>query len=796
MVDRLVIEAHRELLQASATQGMALLAVGGYGRHHLFPFSDIDLLILFEDEKSAHSSKHIVSPFLQRLWDAGLRVSHSVRTIAECTEIHDRNVELNISLLDNRYLAGDAQLAGKLSDKLARFISGQRQTLIRNLARLTNERHGKYGSTIYHLEPNVKETPGGIRDYQVLCWLTQIKQSDGRRIAPTPLISEVEPARRFLFALRCFLHYQSGRDGNTLTFDLQERAAELAGSPDAAAWMREYYRHTRAVYRLTVNALESAESQPGTSLFTHLLDRRSRLSNADFTVLRERVYLRIPQQVESDPRIVLRLFEFVARHGFRLSQDTRERLSASREQLRDYFRAPEPIYPSLREIFSLTNADLALREMHDTGVLRSVLPELDEIDCLVVRDFYHRFTVDEHTLVTIQTFRALASATDPKAKPFSELLAELERPDLVVLALLFHDAGKADPAERHATASVRLAENAVERLQVPAEDRQMVVFLIDHHLEMSATMTSRDLSEPSAIRAMADIVGTVERLKALTLLTYCDISAVNPGAMTPWRASQLFRLFRLTYHELTRELDADRISFRSSDSPEMAEFLAGFPTRYLRRHTEKEIEEHLQMAKTVAHRGVAVDVRKTSGSYLMTVLTKDRPYLFAPLAGTLSSFGFNILKAEAFGNNRGDALDTFQFADPNRTLELNPTEVDRLIAMIEKIALGKLDVKQLLRNRPVPALPSKGARFQPSVSFDSQASPSATLVQIIAQDRPGLLFNLANAMSAAGCNIEVVLIDTEAHRAIDVFYITTGNRKLMAAELDQLRQQLLAVCQQ
>jgi [protein-PII] uridylyltransferase len=490
----------------------------------------------------------------------------------------------------------------------------------------------------------------------------------------------------------------------------------------------------------------------------------------------------------------LRLFEFVARHGLRPSHDTRQRIRASRENLRDFFRAPGPIYAQLRDIFNLPHSDLALREMHDTGVLLALLPELNEIDCLVIRDFYHRYTVDEHTLVAIQVLRQLPSAADARVKPFADLFGELERPDLVILSLLFHDAGKGDPGERHAAESMRLAETAMERIQVPADDRQMVLFLIDRHLEMSATMTSRDLSEPATIRAMADSVGTVERLKALTLLTFCDISAVNPGAMTPWRASQLFRLFRLTYHELTRELDADRIATRSSDTAELAEFLAGFPTRYQRRHSEREIEEHLHMARVVADRGVAVDVKRASGAYLMTVLTKDRPYLFAPLAGTLSSFGFNILKAEAFGNRRGDALDTFQFADPNRTLELNPTEIDRLIAMIEKIALGKLDVKQLLRNRPVPALPSKGARLHPTVSFDSQASPAATLVQIVAHDRPGLLFDLANAMSTVGCNIEVVLIDTEAHRAIDVFYITTENRKLNEAELEQLRQRLLMAC--
>jgi len=285
----------------------------------------------------------------------------------------------------------------------------------------------------------------------------------------------------------------------------------------------------------------------------------------------------------------------------------------------------------------------------------------------------------------------------------------------------------------------------------------------------------------------------VERLKHLTLVTYADISAVNPSVMTSWRAEQLWQLYLLTYNELTRELETERIE--RDDSPERSAFLEGFPTRYLHTHTAAEIERHMQLELDSRALGAAVEIEKTGSAYRLTLVTGDRPFLFASVAGTLSSFGMNILKAEAFANRRGTVLDTFSFADPMRTLELNPTEVDRLNAMVERAALGRADVKQLLRSRPRPAPPSRKARIEPSVSVDDRASESATLIQVVAEDRPGLLYDIASTISSHQASIEVVLIDTEAHKAIDVFYVTASGRKLGAEKQRELQAALLATLQ-
>ena len=768
-VDRAVLAAAEAYM--SAVPGFALLAVGGYGRRQLFPYSDVDLLLLFASERAVTAGKAEIAAFLQCLWDAGLRVSHSVRTPEECLQVHDQNTELNISLLDRFYLAGDRTLYDGLDRKLPRFLHANRNALVANLAGLTHQRHAKYAETFFHLEPNVKETPGGLRDHQLIRWLEQLHGAPPADPSPDLL-----PAFEHMARIRWWLHTEAKRDQNVLTFDAQDAIAGEWGEGGPAEWMRQYYRHSRAIYRAATRELESQEAQTS-GLIAQFRDWRSRLGNADIGVRRERAHLREPSLLAADPDLALRLFEFVARHGIPPSLDTARRIEAQIGPLEAHFGGSRPSWPALCRMFTLPHAALALRSMHDTGALCAFFPELNSIQFQVIRDFYHRYTVDEHTMVAIERLLKPQS-------PYAGLLAEAGPLGTLVFAALFHDSGKGNPDEGHVDGSLKLADAAMIRLGAPAADRETVLFLIGKHLVLSAAMQSRDVSDPQTIQDVAVQMQTVERLKSLTLLTYADISAVNPAAMTPWRADQLWQLYLSVYNQLTRSLETDRIEAAP------AAFLEGFPTRYLRTHTEAEIAGHEALEAKARERGAAVEIRRVDSVWQMTLAAPDRPGLFASSAGTLSGFGMNILRAEAFGNRRGMVLDTFTFADPLRTLELNPTEVDRLRSTAERVLTGRLDVKTLLRNRPKPTPPSGNSGIDARVSFNSEASQSATLIEIVAQDRPGLLYDLTSAISSHGANIEVVLIDTEAHKAIDVFYVTANGQKLPPETQSALAQSL------
>jgi len=749
--------------------GVALAAVGGYGRAELFPFSDIDLLVLTPDLKTGEAIKEPLSMLLRDLWDKRLRISQSVHTPQECNMIDNSNAELSVSLLDRRFLAGD--------EALFRQVRDPRAELGKDIARMTKERHIEFQGTIYHLEPNVKDSPGGLRDVQVLRWLAKLGAGD----------EQSPPDTAVLFDIRCFLHYLAGRDDNRFTFERQDEIAKLMGVLSPEDLMRRYYRAVRGISRLANRRLERFEAK-GSSLFAQFRDKTSRLSNADFSVVRGEIHFRSTQAIENDPGVVLRLFEFMARHGLPLAEDAQNRLENAGPRVESWAQKQPELLATLRRALSLPHAASALRTLHESRILEAIFPELREIEALVVRDFYHRYTVDEHTMVAIT---AVLNLRGMQGDPFAELAAETQDLDLLAIALLFHDVGKGTPDEGHVDVSVRIARPALKRVGISDRAWGIVEFLIASHLELSAAMSGRDLSDPAIVRAIAEKVGTVERLRLLTLLTWADISAVNPTAMTPWRRQLLWKLYMLLNGELTRELSTRMAPPETEGTPEMRAFLEGLPPRYLRIHTPAEIQEHLRLDIEGKDKGVAVSLIR-SEVWTLNVVANDRPFLFASAAAAISSFGFNILKAEAFSNARGKVIDTFAFADEHRTLDLNPDEVHNVVKTVIRSVRGEISMEQLLQRRPKVRPDARllaGAR----VVYNNSASPGSTLIELLTQDRPGLLCDIASVISQGGSNIEVVLVDTEAKKAIDVFYVTRGGKKLSDADAGELVEALTRV---
>jgi [protein-PII] uridylyltransferase len=792
MVDAIAVDAYRATIEPVLPQGAVMLAAGGYGKRELFPYATVDILVLLEGESPWVSLREPLAECVRLLWDAGLRLNHTVRTLAECLEFREQNIDLDINLLDLRYLAGDNALHERLENKWPAFLEKNGARLIEHLARHTRVRHAKFQNTIHHREPDIKEAPGGLRDWNLIGWLS--------RLAPEAVpAASVHPGDRlnqageFFSTVRCFLHYQCQTDRNLLDAEAQERIRTQAfsRSKDVPEWMREYFRHAWAIFneaRRALSVLEKTES----TLVTNLRDWRSRLSNSEFTVSRERIYLRSPAQLESDPAVVLRLLEFIGRHGIAPAPETERRLETARSAFAAYCAQPRPLWASLESILCLPHAALAIRTLQRAGLLAALFPEWAAMVDRVDSEPEQRYTIDEHSLMTLERVTELRSNADPTLQRFAQLLSEIENPAGLAFALLFHCAGKGGGTGDPVALSAELARQAMERIRVPVEERREVNFLIEHQLDLSDVMTGRDVEDPATARQLAERVGTIERLKLLTVTTYGDLAAVSSDAMTPWRLERLWRAYEVTQHELTRELETDRIQDVPDNLPGRPAFLKGFPVRYLRAHSPAEIEEHARLYEESRPTGVAVQLDRIEGAYRLTVIARDMPALFASFAGAISSFGLDILKAEAFSNARGTILDTFVFADPQRTLELNPPESERLLDLIRRVALGKTDGRRLLRNR-AQADPKKRSA-PPRVHFDSDACDTATLVEIIAEDRPGLLYNLATVFSSTACNIDVVLIDTKGHRAIDVFYVAHDGEKLSPELQATLKDKLLAVC--
>jgi [protein-PII] uridylyltransferase len=782
-IDAIAIETYRASIQPVLPQGAVMLAAGGYGRREIFPYAALDIVVLLEGESPWVSLREPLAECVRLLWDAGLRLNHTVRTLPECMEFREQNIDFSINLLDLRVLAGDAAPYARFAAKWPAFLEKHGSKLSQHLIQLTRVRHARYQNTLHHREPDIKECPGGLRDLHLVGSLSHL--SSERTQAETPQLVD---AGAFLSSIRCFLHYQTSSDRNLLDVDAQERllAQPFTRATATAEFMRDYFQRSWVIFNAARRALDSLEKTQS-SLAGNFRDWRSRLSNSEFTVSREQVLLRNPGQIDSDPAVVLRLLEFIGRHGIRPAPDTERRLETARSVFAAYCAQPRPMWATVENILSLSHAAVAIRALQYTGLLTALFPEMLSIVDFVQPASEDRFTADEKSLMALERAAGLSSAADPARQRFSQLSSELENRAVLAFALFFQNTGGAAGDPTHS--SIALARQAMERIRVPAEEQRDIDFLIEHQLDLAEVMSGRDVDDPTTARQLAERVGTIEHLKLLTILTYSGISS---DAMTPWRLERLWRVYEVTRHELTRELETDRIQEVPAAVPGQPAFLKGFPVRYLRAHSPHDIEEHLRLYEDSRPTGVAVQLDRIEGAYRLTVIARDMPALFASFSGAISSFGLDILKAEAFSNARGIILDTFVFADPQRTLELNPPESERLLDLIRRVALGKTDAQRPLRDRAQPDTKRRGA--PPLVHFDSDACQTATLVEIVAEDRPGLLYNLATVFSSTACNIDVVLIDTKGHRAIDVFYVAHDGQKLSPELQAALKEKLLAAC--
>ena len=796
---------------ASLAKGIAVVAIGGYGRAQLFPCSDLDLLFCAE-KGEGDRAKDAIRRVSQALWDCGMRVSPVTRKVSECERFSTENAEFGLSLLDRRPLTGDASVFARLDEKVRGKMMVRDVKAIRGeLVTLCRERHTKYGDTLFHLEPNIKDCPGGLRDANVCGWLEMLKETAPRAEGNG---GEFAEAMAFLAATRCFLHYRNDRDDNALDWRSQDAAAEQGiglgrgrqtCGVNAAYWMQVYFRHARVVERRLLREFESI----GVDLMP-LETRRVKLgATIGFRLKDGRLSLDAAGEVDpaTEPDTVLTVFAAMAKTGAKLDAESEERIGAAIPRLSATLEEGPGLWRQLSEILTGERTGVALRAMHALGLLELILPEFHGIDALVIRDAYHRYTVDEHTFVVIDTLHGLGADPGKNAPEwrvkFGSMLRELQNPGLLYLAALLHDTGKGRASDHHAVESARMARSVLARLEMDAYDAGLVMRLIETHLEMSATLR-RDIFDADTVRSFAGRMQTHELLRMLTLFTYADIQAVHPDALTPWKAENLWRLSMNAANQLDRNVDEERVHTSGRDerivrllgmlpgqTAEVERFLEGFPERYLKTRPAEAIRQHFEMTIRFEQEPFQIAFQHGLSTSEITLVTQDRPRLFASMAAVLAAWGMNVVTADAYANEAGVVVDSFRFTDTFKTLELNVSERERFVSSVRDLVAGKSSVEKMLSGR------RRGKRRAPRVSvttkidFDDAASTHSTLLQVVAQDVPGLLRAMSVTLSELGHNVEVALIDTEGETAIDVFYLTHDGRKLDGGQETTLRDALM-----
>jgi [protein-PII] uridylyltransferase len=805
-----------------------VVALGGYGRRELNPGSDVDVMFLYPRRVDDYVTA-ILDHVLYFLWDLGFSVGHSCRSLSDTLRMLDTDLTARTSMLEARFLAGSPGVFVEFQDRMWRTFHGRRvQQYIQRKMQEQVRRHEKYGGSVFLQEPNVKEGPGGLRDFHTALWAARARHrlNDLNALPALGLLTPVELAQclqalDFLLRVRSELHYLHGGKSDILTLPVQVPVATNLGFRDEATFgverfMQQYYIRAAALHQLSGRLAERCAAYPGSHVEAVMKKLRARDIGDEFTELNRQIHI-LPAQrhcFQEDPIRLLKIFWYRQEMGYDLSPDAKEAIRSSLALIDDEFRSSNR---ALGFFLALLKAPRGvadtLRQMHQLGVLSAYIPEFARVACLVQFDYYHRYTVDEHTFVLLDHLEALTDTDDPRLQEFRRIAGELKKPEILKLAILFHDIGKGE-GHGHVERGVAIAGEALARMGLAERDVADVKFLVAQHLSMAHIAQRRDLDDERLIIDFARQVGDEDLLKMLYLLTYLDLNAVGPQVWTDWKGTLLWELFIKTHTILTRgvpegeEEHRKAASMRSALVAELGTELGAevvrqhldlMPARYVLTTSSAKVAQHLQLIEQV-RRGEPVAVRwnayPMAGYSEVAVCAPGAPGRFAKVVGTLTANGINILSAQLFSRADGVFIRTFQVSDGRGAAPDDETVWHRFARDLKGVILDQVDVRELIkvRRRDLLAKPiPRAGEIHTRVEFDNVVSDRYTVIDIRAQDRLGLLYIISSTLSAMNVDVALAKITTEVDQAMDVFYVTENDGQKLAEEsqMEAIREALV-----
>ena len=805
----------------SDAERMSIVATGGYGRGLLAPGSDIDLLFLLP-YKQTPWGESVAEAILYVLWDLGFKVGHATRTVDQCLKMAQSDVTIRTTLLDARLIHGDVRLFEQLELRFTNeVVKGTARAFIDAKMEERKERHNKAGQSRYRVEPNIKDGKGGLRDLHTLHWIAKYMYGDdvGPKAVAAGLftLEEVQTFRRcedFLWTVRCFLHFLTGRAEERLTFELQPQMAAYLGYAERSGLravercMKHYFLVAKDVGALTTvlcSALEMRQlkSTPGLSgLISQLgwMKRREIRAKTDFRVDNDRLNIADPDVFERDPVNIIRFFAHAENIDAALHPDAIRHLRHSLRSINAKLRAdPEANRIFLELLTGRVNPEASLRRMNEVGVLERFVPPFRRIVAMMQFNMYHHFTVDEHLIRTVGMLTEVEQGQSKAELPLSNaLMPQVQNRRVLYVAAFLHDIGKGR-SEDHSIAGARIARALCPRFGLTTAETETIAWLIEQHLTMSNIAQSRDISDPKTIRDFADIVQSPERLKMLFILTIADIRAVGPGVWNGWKGQLLRNLYYETEplvaggHTLIERglrvagaKDALRAALIAKGwAADDVERFEGrhFPDYWLRTDTAQQTE-HADIIRNAEADGKKLVTQANTNAFKaiteLTIYAPNHARLLALFAGACAASGASISGAHISTTRDGFALDTFLLARDFASDDDELRRAKRIGEAIDAVLQGKVRLSALIAKRRPTTHRADAFIVAPEVIINNQLSDRFTVIEVAGRDRTGLLYDLTSTISDLNLDITSAHITTFGEKAVDVFYVTdlTGKKLL------------------